>query len=1128
MTPARRVPATEWDAHTVQIHTLYVVENKTLAETMTRMKEEHGFLATKAQYVRKLKDWGIEKNSTSEQWKHATDLKLKKEFSRYGYLQNRVGIPTVPIEPLLLVVARTPPSIQSVAVFLSTTPWLHFETLAEELLLPLRDSLMNRSGQALASGGHNHQIHSLREILDDHKGKPRLPLRLEEKLSVWRENEKTKQLIQSEPLLHLLRCIIYMSSNALTSDKTATNLLRWADQHGITWAIKGLIQVEGLTMELLSSKLLYASVKLNNISLTRALLARGADPNRLSTDASAETRQGSGIGHDQITPLFFAVQKQQTELVKLLLNYGANPHMIVPDGDGISTALQFALEREGGEPQIAKMLIKAATEATHSWSIPTHALLPAAVKGGSITLVELLLEAGVPLDERKWLDCAPQAAARWNKFDIARLLLRWKVDANCPGAYVYMGGRTEIPRCLYDSGHIPPLQLYFSRHASDLTPLQFVTGRGNVQMAELLIQCGADVNGMMTWDVVCPILKGDVDELLRQARFFWQSSQSKPALIVAAANGRLEMAELLLKAGAEVNGRDIQTPLTVACESLKPNRMEMVKLLLRWGANINVPAGRSYGGTALQNAVESKDIDLVNLLLDNGADVNAAAPMSPFRNALGLAIFSDNMEMAKLLLDAGADPSHQDAVMSAVVRKNSFEYVSLLLKYGASVSGHCFEHLLLVLVLRCDGDYDTARLLVDAGAIVEVHGDDENVDTPLKVAVEKNFPEFVHLFLENGADVGRLRCMPKGVRSYLHLDHDKERQCKAEIIRALIDHGIDVNLGQNDETVLQAAIESQDLELVRLLLHRGADPNQSTGCPPLVAALVSANEDFGLEAARALISHGARVNGYTYDKVGLLIGGTKNFCFPFHSAHSSGFRDSRTFRATPIQVISISGIERAVQLLITEGADLNAPASEGFGCTALQGAILYGKGSIVKILLAARADINAPSSSEVGVTALQAAIETGNNELIKTLLDSGANIHAPAASFGGATAIQAAALEGNSQLVQDLLVRGADVNAPPGVDWGLTALQYAAIRGDLDMVVQLLEYGADVNAKAAARSWTALEGAAKCGRLDIVHILLENAGRAEFLEERCEKAAKLADEKGHKIIGRVLRKWKSV
>lgn len=987
---------------------------------------------------------------------------------------------------------------------------------------------MNRLAQALASGGQNHQIHSLRKVLDNHKDIPGLPLRLEEKLSVWRENQNTKQLTQSEPLLHLLRCIIYMSSNALTSDVTATNLLRWADQHGITWAIEGLIQVEGLTMELFCSKLLYASVKLNNISLARALLARGADPNRLSTDpdlASTETHHGFGLGRDQRTPLFSAVQKQQTEIVKLLLNYGANPHMKVLADDGISTSLQFALEREGGEPQIAEMLIKAATEATHAWSIPTHALLPAAAKGGEIALVELLLQAGVPLDERKWLDCALQAAARWNKLHIARLLLHWKVDANCPGAYVHMGGRTEIPRCLYVSRHMTPLQVYFSRHASDLTPLQSVTASGNVQMAKLLIKWGADVNGMMSWDVVCPTLKGDVDELLRQARFFWNSN-SKPALIYAAANGRLEMAELLLREGADVNGRDIQTPLTVACESPRPNRMEMVKLLLGWGANINAPAGREYGGTALQNAVESKDIDLANFLLENGADLNAAAPISTFRNALGLAIFSDNMEMAKLLLDAGADPSSQDAVMAAVVRKNSFEYVSLLLKYGASVSGHSFEHLPLVLVSRY-GDYDTARLLVDAGANVEVDGDDENANTPLKAAVGENVPEIVHLLLENGADVGRLRYMPKGSQFWLHLHHDKDRQCKAEIIRALIDHGMDVNLGQNDETVLQAAIESQDLELVRLLLHQGADPNQSTGCPPLVAALVSANEDFGLEAARALISHGAKVNGYTYDRVGRLIGGPNEFSLPWNSVHHSGFGDSRTFRATPIQVVSISGLERAVQLLITAGADFNAPASEGFGCTALQGAILYGKGSIVKILLAAGADINAPSSSEVGVTALQAAIENGNNELVKNLLDSGANIHAPAASFGGATAIQAAALMGNSQLVQDLLVRGADVNTPPGEDGGLTALQYAAIRGDLDMVVQLLEYGADVNAKPAARSWTALEGAAKYGRLDIVHILLENDGDADFLEERCEKAAKLADEKGHRVIGRVLRKWKS-
>lgn len=46
MSLTQRIPAATWDAHKEQIRMLYVVQDKTLDDTIKSMNEDHGFLAT--------------------------------------------------------------------------------------------------------------------------------------------------------------------------------------------------------------------------------------------------------------------------------------------------------------------------------------------------------------------------------------------------------------------------------------------------------------------------------------------------------------------------------------------------------------------------------------------------------------------------------------------------------------------------------------------------------------------------------------------------------------------------------------------------------------------------------------------------------------------------------------------------------------------------------------------------------------------------------------------------------------------------------------------------------------------------------------------------------------------------
>lgn len=73
----------------------------------------------------------------------------------------------------------------------------------------------------------------------------------------------------------------------------------------------------------------------------------------------------------------------------------------------------------------------------------------------------------------------------------------------------------------------------------------------------------------------------------------------------------------------------------------------------------------------------------------------------------------------------------------------------------------------------------------------------------------------------------------------------------------------------------------------------------------------------------------------------------------------------------------------------------------------------------------------------------------------------------------------------------------------------------------------LLRAGAEINAAPSTTGGrTALEEAAKHGRLDVVSLLLKNDTDVDGLDARCQKAARLAAGNEYPVISRLLREYK--
>ena len=151
------------------------------------------------------------------------------------------------------------------------------------------------------------------------------------------------------------------------------------------------------------------------------------------------------------------------------------------------------------------------------------------------------------------------------------------------------------------------------------------------------------------------------DGLVEVGRALWAAGVDKnvqfestrqTALMLASRNGHMEIARLLLDAGAEPNLWDCDGETALMCASSR-GHVEIVRLLLDAGADKNFPD--EYERTALMHASRNGHIEIVRWLLDAGADMN----LRDFFGRTARTHASRRVEIASLLEAELAKPKQE-------------------------------------------------------------------------------------------------------------------------------------------------------------------------------------------------------------------------------------------------------------------------------------------------------------------------------------------------------------------------------------------------------------------------------------------------------------------------------------
>ncbi|KAI0130061.1 ankyrin repeat-containing domain protein [Xylariales sp. AK1849] len=781
--------------------------------------------------------------------------------------------------------------------------------------------------------------------------------------------------------------------------------------------------------------------------MVRALLMAGADPNimgrrdssalseaigsrdmatfRTLLDAGADVNAGSDFSENCFQG---AIQCQQMDMAKMLIQRGAQL------GDQVLASAVAAYKRE---PWVLEALLQKDVDVIlfvkHSGSTTTTALHVAVHEYGNEATAQLLLERGAyvhaisqsdyttPLclairdgmtriaqnligygaDIHRTINFSPfemaicHACDDGGTLELANMLIELGVDINrdteVAPFWPLHTKNTTVLRYLADKGiNLNRVMLPENRASGGFgysftksTPIQYAAKKGDVEMVQLLLDLGAQVDGV----------PGSQGSTLHYGILY----------------KKRDIVGFLLNNGANID--DSTEGCSVICKAVASNLEEFVSTLLQSGGNVNA---NEDGQSPLAVAFSTRKPDLVDLLRRHGAhflDTDVEVGVNT--------VDKRSLDDLKTLLDLGYNPNTHNQWQSAVqcaASKNDTAVIQLLVEYGAVLGDSQFKRALGSVCKR--GHVEMATFLLDNGAGPNIsHALLDSVEVP-------NNLDMVEVLLQRKADVlvDEGKCFQKAAAG----------GCRKILTRADVDHR-----GTPYGGPLQAALsfvhyknDNQPL-VIKLLIERGADVN-----PPVMERPVSrvqSRKVLGIKTGRDMSTTYSSPLSLAITGKSWTDGGLHPLVDDFLALGADVNGVGGEYHA-PLQAAAYFH-PAMLGPLLDAGADLNDTGGK-FG-TALHAAACKHNVESVKLLLARGADVHI-SAGKYG-SVLQAAAKANRFncrdgaqtiEVMELLFEAGADVQSTDGKYG--SAVQMAAVSGNIAALKWLASKGADIRVKGG------------------------------------------------------------------------------------------------
>ncbi|XP_076081216.1 uncharacterized protein LOC143052139 [Mytilus galloprovincialis] len=494
----------------------------------------------------------------------------------------------------------------------------------------------------------------------------------------------------------------------------------------------------------------------------------------------------NSVNKQYVTPLFIASQRGHVEIVKLLLQNGADVNKCKKNG-----ASPLFVACHEGHLEIVKLLHKSKADVNlckHQKLLGEADQIGLEIKGcisplfiackiGNSKIVQFLLDHDADTEISTEIGKTPLFIALQNSHEeIARLLIEGKCNVNQSMANGYI-------------------------------PLTVVAGKGQVKIIQMLIENGASVN-ISNHETIS-------SKSICEKNIPCNNNIPPSPLSMASLNNHFDVVKVLIQNGADIDYRGVEGA-TALFEASERGNIEVVKYLLSMKASVNIPTYR--GRTPLFVAVQRRLHQIATILLENNADVNLCREdgVSPLLRAT----IHGDAKLIKLLLKNKADPNLATSeglypIMYAA-RQGHTEILLLIIKSGAQMEAKNSKHQTPLWIAAFYGQKDCMQCLLDYHA--DIFSTDQDEESVLLASSRHADVSLIQCLIDAGSNVNL--CNKKGISPLFRA----VELGNLNVAKYLISAGANVNLQTTDnDSALIIAGRMSNLEMVELLLHNKAD-----------------------------------------------------------------------------------------------------------------------------------------------------------------------------------------------------------------------------------------------------------------------------------------------------------------
>ena len=369
--------------------------------------------------------------------------------------------------------------------------------------------------------------------------------------------------------------------------------------------------------------------------------------------------------------------------------------------------------------------------------------------------------------------------------------------------------------------------------------LYYAVENNNVEMSKILINEGLDAGRNYGYEYPYYLTDAAINNnnldmlkiLLQSGDIDLESSLIPDAI----EENNIEMVKYLISIGQDVNaqifadGGWINSPMKVAAQN---GNIEIAKLLIDEGANLNSSDDYIY------NAIDYGNYDIAKLLIDN--DVFNLNTNTTREQAIELAKKQKYYEIEKLLSSEDSNNiAGYDELMNAV-SKGDMKALEKLIKDDTDLNKQ-YDNITPINLAAARNDKEMVKFLAEKGA--DINLEDGYGYTPLIIAIKYRNIGLAKNIIDLKPDLNAI-CSATGDTPLTYLVNANKYGGGADLCYYMIKNGADINKKNKEgNTPLMIAAASYNYGIVGVLVNMGADYNIKNKEGKTAIDIASARDD---------------------------------------------------------------------------------------------------------------------------------------------------------------------------------------------------------------------------------------------------------------------------------------------